>query len=227
MNEPHHRVLRRDAEGGTVPQGLMSTGLLLAADHWQLSPHQCGPVVYAATPSGKDFLLEQLLAALPGQGPPGLKPGQGLPLQLTHGSLGQPILLLDGASILSVSFSLGGGLLWGALAGTGRVGLDAAFAPDFPPDYPLQRVFSQEEFGWTCALLGGDASRAAALLWSLKEAAVKALGVGFNYLAPREITTGPGKPWRGGYLFEVNAGCLVKTWVRPAGDGWVALALKA
>jgi hypothetical protein len=218
MNEPNHRVLRHDDKGGTIPQGLMSTVLLLAADHWQLSPHQCGPVVYAATPSGKEFLLEQLLAALP---------GQGLPLQLTHGSLGQPILLLDGAPILSVSFSLGGGLIWGALAGAGRVGLDAAFAPDFPPDYPLQRVFSPEEFGWTCALLGGDASRAAALLWSLKEAAVKALGVGFNFLAPREITTGPGKPWRGGYLFEVNAGSLVKTWVRPAGEGWVALALKA
>jgi hypothetical protein len=227
MNEPNQKVVRPDKKGVTVPQELKSSGLLLAADHWQLPPHQCGPVAYAATPSGKDFLVKQLLAALPGQVPHGIRPWLGLPLQLAQGSLGQPILVLDGVPMFSVSFSLGGGRIWGALAGAGRVGIDAAFAPEFLPDYPLGRVFAQEEFGWTCALLGGDASRAAALLWSLKEAAVKALGVGFTYLAPWDIATGPGKPWRGGYLFEVDAGCVVKTWARPEGNGWVALALIA
>jgi phosphopantetheinyl transferase len=148
-----------------------------------------------------------------------------LPLQLARGSLGQPLVLLNGLPILSVSFSLAGGRIWGALAGAGRIGIDVAFPSEFPPDYPRQRVFSQEEFDRTRALVGDDPAGTAALLWVLKEAGVKALGVGFTYLAPREIVTGPGKPWRRGYLFEVDAGSVVKTWARPEGEGWLALAL--
>jgi hypothetical protein len=203
----------------------MFTAVLLTSDHWQLSARTYGPVAYASSPWSKDQVLKQLFAALAGQIPPDLGPWQDMPLQLVRGALGQPLVLSDGLPVLSVSFSQAGGRVWGALTATGRVGIDVAFAPEFPSDYPLQRVFSQEEFGRTGALMGGNPSRTAALLWSLKEAAVKALGVGFNHLAPREIIIGQGKLWRSGYLFEVDAGCMVKTWARPEGEGWLALAL--
>ncbi len=136
MNEPNQRVVRPEAKGTTIPQRLKSSGLILTADHWQLPPHQCGPVVCAATSSGKEYLVKHLLAALAGQIPHGLRSWQGSP-QLARDSLGQPILLLDGVPFLAVSFSLGGGKIWGALAGAGRVGVDVAFAPEFPADYPL------------------------------------------------------------------------------------------
>ncbi len=132
-----------------------------------------------------------------------------------------------GTQIFSVSFSLAGEKLWGALAGAGRVGIDVALSAEFPRKYPVHRVFSPEEYGRAVTLCRGDAALAAALLWSLKEAAVKALGVGFNYLTPREIETGPGQPWRGGFLFKVDAGCLAKTWARAEAGGWVTIALLA
>jgi phosphopantetheinyl transferase len=208
-----------------IPPGQVPGASLLTSDYWQLPLNKYGPVAFASSQLSKEQLLKQLLAALAGQVSCGLGPWQELPLKLVRGSLGQPLVLSDGMPVLSVSFSQAGGRIWGALTGAGRIGIDVAFASEFPPHYPLQRVFSQEEFCPTADLLGGNPSRTAALLWSLKEAAVKALGVGFNHLAPREIVTGPGKPWRSGYLFEVAAGCLVKTWARSEGEGWLALAL--
>jgi phosphopantetheinyl transferase len=196
----------------------------LGANRWQLPPQTCGPVVCAAISSSKEHLLRQLLAASAGQDSLDLRWQD---LELSLGSLGEPLVIRDGLPVLSVSFSQDGRRIWGALTGAGRVGIDVALASEFPPDYPLDRVFSQEEFDRTCTLLGGTLSRTAALLWSLKEAAVKALGVGFNYLSPREIIIRPGKPYQGGYLFEVDAGYLVKTWARPEGKGWLALALIA
>ncbi len=212
----------------TVNQGPQPSYLHLTTDHWQLPRNSCGPVVYAATPdrpTGKGHLVNRLLQALTGLVRDGLRSWGQLPLQLCRSPLGQPLLLHGGAQVLSVSFSLADGRIWGALAGAGRVGLDVALSEEFPRNYPVHRVFSQEEYGRACTLCRGDASLAAALLWSIKEAAVKALGVGFNYLSPREIATGPGQPWRGGLLFEVDAGCLVKTWARPEAGGWVAIAL--
>jgi phosphopantetheinyl transferase (holo-ACP synthase) len=203
--------------------GFKSFISVLAADYWQLPPQQCGPVAYAATRSSREHLVKQLLAALADRWMNG-QSWHSLPLQLSRDGLGQPLLLVAGQPILSVSFSLAGGRTWGALARTGRVGIDVALVSEFPPGYPLWRVFSQEEFDRTYALLG-DVSWTAALLWSVKEAAVKALGVGFNYLAPGEIVIGSGKSWRQGLLFEVDAGSRVKAWARLENEGWLALAL--
>lgn len=201
----------------------------LTADYWQLPWNSsCGPVVYATIPVGpgsKEQLADRLMQGLASQVSAGINTWEGMPFQLDHSPLGQPSLRQGGARSLAISFSLAGEKLWGALTGAGRVGIDAACAREFPRDYPWQRVFTRQEFGRAGALCRGDSALAAALLWSLKEAAVKALGVGFNYLSPREIGTGEGKPWKGGLLFEVEAGCPVKTWARPAAGGWVALAL--
>jgi hypothetical protein len=212
-----------------VTQGLQPFYLHLATDYWQLPRTSCGPVVYASTPVSptcKEHLVNQLMQGLVSLVPEGIRSWERLPLQLGRGPLGQPVLCHGDEQHLSVSFSLVGGRIWGALAGAGRVGIDAALSVEFPSNYPLSRVFSQEEFDRAFTLCRGDAALTAALLWSLKEAAVKALGVGFNHLSPREIATGPGKPWRGGLLFEVDAGSLVKTWARPEAGGWVAIALR-
>lgn len=196
--------------------------------HWQLPPGSCGPVVYASTnesPTAKEYLARCLLEGLTGKISEKSRPGGQLTLQLDHCPLGQPLLLLDGKPGPSISFSQAGGKTWSALAGSGRVGIDVALSAEFPRDYPLQQAFSPPEFACASILCQGDASITAALLWSLKEAAVKALGVGFNYLNPREVETGPGQPWQGGVLFEVDAGRRVKTWARPEAGGWLALAL--
>jgi hypothetical protein len=202
-------------------------GFVLASDYWQMPVSQVGPVACASSLLPREQLLRQLVAALAGQASRGLGGWQELPLQLVRGSLGQPLVLSDGMPVLSVSFSQAGGRTWGALTGAGRVGIDVAFASEFCPPYPYLRVFSRAEFNRASDLLGGGPDRIAALLWSLKEAAVKALGVGFNYLSPREIVIDSGKQWQGGYLFEVSAGGPVKTWARPEGAGWLALALIA
>lgn len=207
---------------GDVPERASPT-VILGANRWQLPPQTCGPVVCAATSSSKEHLLRQLLGALAGQDSPDLGAWQGL--ELSFGSLGEPLVICDGLPVLSVSFSQVGRRIWGALTGAGRVGIDVALASEFPPDYPLLRVFSKEELDLTRILVGDNLSGTAALLWSIKEAAVKALGVGFNFLAPREIDIRPGKSQQGGYLFEVDAGHVIKIWARPEGKGWLALAL--
>jgi hypothetical protein len=200
----------------------------LTPDHWQLPPNSCGPVVYASTnlsPTAKEYLANCLLEGLTGEVSEKPRTGGQLTLQLDHGPLGQPLLLLDGKPGPSISFSQAGGKTWSALAGAGKVGIDVALAAEFPPDYPLHRAFSPPELARACTLCRGDVSQTAALLWSLKEAAVKALGVGFNYLDPRKVETGSGLLWQGGLLFEVDAGWRVKTWARPEAGGWLALAL--
>jgi phosphopantetheinyl transferase len=185
-------------------------------------------VVYASalvSPTGKEHLANCLVQGLACLVPDKIKPGGQLTVQLDHGPLGQPLLLLDGKPGPTISFSQAGGRIWSALAGAGRVGIDVALSTEFPPDYPLHRAFSPPELALVSTLYRGDVSQTAALLWSLKEAVVKALGVGFNYLDPRKIDTGPGLPWQGGLLFEVEAGCRVKTWARPEAGGWLAIAL--
>ena len=55
---------------------------------------------------------------------------------------------------------------------------------EFEAGYPMARAFRPAELDWARPLSGGNTSGAAALLWSLKEAAVKALGVGFHFHRP-------------------------------------------
>ena len=113
--------------------------------------------------------------------------------------LGQPRLFLGGQPGPAVSFSQAAGCLWAALAPVGQVGVDAALPSEFEAGYPLARVFRAPELDWARPLCGGDTAGAAALLWALKEAAVKALGVGFHL---------PGPPGGGGLQSQTLAGRL-------------------
>jgi phosphopantetheinyl transferase len=138
--------------------------------------------------------------------------------------LGRPFLTVGGEPGPAVSFSEAGGWTWAALAAAAQVGCDAAQAGEFPGGYPFHRVFHPEELAHASRLCGGDPGEAAALLWSLKEAAVKALGVAFHFMAPLELRVGQSIAWHGGVLFQVKAGRHLPAWARRLGPGWLAIA---
>ena len=72
----------------------------------------------------------------------------------------------------------------------------------------MHRVFHPEELEHALSPAGGDPGKAAALLWSVKEAVVKALGCAFHLVDPRQITVYPSADGaaggNGGYTFRVG-----------------------
>jgi len=185
------------------------------------------PVIYASDLAGagaKERLVRRLLASLPGQKTGGA--GQFAPgtvsLELT--ALGQPRLFLGGQPGPAVSFSQAAGRVWAALTPAGQVGVDAAMPAEFETGYPMARAFRPAELDWARPLSGGATGGAAALLWALKEAAVKALGVGFHFLDPLAVEVFSPRPWQGGWRVLVKAGRILPAWARPEAGGWLALA---
>lgn len=182
------------------------------------------PVIYTsdrAVAGARERLVRLLLAGLH----PGCASGPNLwPLLLEKTALGQPRLSLGGQPGPAVSFSRAAGRVWAALTPTGQVGVDAALPWEFEADYPMTRAFRPAELDWARPLTGGDPARAAALLWALKEAAVKALGVGFHLLDPLEVEAFSPRPWQGGWRVSVKAGRILPAWVRPERRGWLAIA---
>ena len=186
-----------------------------------------GPVIYASDKAGagaKERLVRRLLASLPGQetgcamqSAPGT-----VSLELT--ALGQPRLFLGGQPGPAVSFSQAGDCLWAALTPAGQVGVDAALPAEFEAGYPMARAFQPAELDWARPLGGGATAGAAALLWALKEAAVKALGVGFHFLDPLAVEVFSPRPWQGGWRVLVKAGRILPAWARPEAGGWLAIA---
>jgi len=217
--------------------------------------HRRGPVFYASLPQGpvppagrgtnggaKDRLVSLLwdhaLAAKNPLGKPCRSlPGEAFPIQVAHDPLGKPLFLRGEHRGPAVSFSEGGGRLWAALCGDDSdIGIDVAGADEFPSGYPIHRVFHDQELQQASMLAGGDAAKASALLWSIKEAVVKALGCAFHLVDPREITVHPlGED--GGHFF--SAGLSKRTqarvpksagrpiWVRslPQSKTWLSVAL--
>jgi len=160
------------------------------------------------------------------------------PIRVIHDPLGKPLSLLGERPGPSISFSEGGGKLWAALSGDeSDIGIDAAGADEFPGDYPFHRTFLALEFQQTMMLVKGDAAKASALLWSIKEAVVKALGCAFHLVDPRDIDVHPSDDGDGEYIFSAglsrralarfpgSAGRPV--WVRslPQLNMWLSIAL--
>ncbi len=159
------------------------------------------------------------------------------PTQVVHDPLGKPHLLLGAYRGPAISFSEGGGAVWAALCGDeSDIGIDVAEADEFRGDYPVHRVFNADELQHAVRPAGGDAEKASALLWSIKEAVVKALGCGFHRVEPRDITVHPSVEGDGEYTFPV---CLSRKaleqlpmdagrslWVRslPQGKVWLSIA---
>jgi len=182
------------------------------------------PVLYASDPAGagvKERLVQRLLAGLQTCGAGQPAPGT---VSLETTALGQPRLFLGGQPGPAVSFSQAAGGIYAALTPVGQVGVDAAMPAEFVAGYPMARVFRPVELDWARRLSGGAPDNAAALLWSLKEAAVKALGVGFHFLEPLAVEVLSPSPWQGGVRVWVKAGRILPAWARPEAGGWLALA---
>ena len=123
-----------------------------------------------------------------------------LPIQVVHDPLGRPHLLLGECEGPAISFSEGGGKIWAALCGdTSDIGIDAAGTDEFSKEYPFHRVFHAQELQHALKLTSGDLKKASALLWSIKEAAVKALGCAFHLVDPRQIHVYPSAAEKDGW----------------------------
>jgi hypothetical protein len=175
-------------------------------------------------PGAKERLVRRLLAGLPGQETAGAARSGQEPVSLGKTALGQPYLMLGGRPGPSISFSQAAGCLWAALTPAGQVGVDAALPSEFEESYPWARAFRPAELAWARPLVGGDTAGAAALLWALKEAAVKALGVGFHLLDPLAVEAISPRPWQGWVRVFVKAGPILPAWARPERGGWLAIA---
>ncbi len=104
-------------------------------------------------------------------------------IEITSDKLGKPHLLIDGSELPAVSFAYEGDTLWVAVCRSGfSIGIDAAHSASFRGDYPFQRVFQEGELE-----AGGKREDTAAMIWSAKEAVVKALGCGFHLIDPLHV----------------------------------------
>lgn len=113
---------------------------------------------------------------------------------VTHDSLGRPLATVSG---FHLSFSRLHrpqfvALIYGAACGNGGgilgLGIDAAHAAEFGAAYPRERAFTIPELTLLRArvFIAGE-HEVLALAWACKEAAVKALGVGFHHCEPRDV----------------------------------------
>jgi hypothetical protein len=225
--------------------------------HTMNSIHGRGPVFYASLQKPKGHgtsgeeprrrlvstLWDQLGAmdSFPWKHPKSSN-GTPFPIRLTRGPLGGPHLLLGESRGPAISFSEGGGRVWAALCGDeSDIGIDVAGADEFQRSYPFSRVFHPDELEHALTLADGDMGKAAALLWSVKEAVVKALGCAFHLFDPRQITVYPSANVAAGvdegYAFPVGLSgkALMRfpmavdrtMWVRsfPQREMWLSVAL--
>jgi len=185
-------------------------------------------VVFASCeerPGAGPSLALELLRTLARLGPRRQSQPDEKTLTLHKSALGRPFLCLGEVEGPSLSFSHGKGRLWAAMAAQGSVGIDVAYPEEFADGYPFIRAFKDEELDWAKALCDNDTARGAALVWSAKEAAVKATGTGFNFSNPLEVRVGAPLFSEHGILCQVTAGRPVPAWARPQDTGWLSVAL--
>jgi phosphopantetheinyl transferase (holo-ACP synthase) len=131
------------------------------------------------------------------------------PIQVVYGPLGKPRLMVREFRGPAISFSENGGRVWAAVcAGESDIGIDVAGSDEFTAAYPVRRVFHPEELRHALRVTGGDPAAACALLWSVKEAFVKALGCAFHLVDPLQVRVSPAAeevPVKdGAYVFPVG-----------------------
>jgi len=215
--------------------------------------HGRGSVYYASLPvthkvhgsnedEAKQRLVSTLWDHLAALESPHRKGGQAaLPIRVERGALGRPRLLLGEYRGPAISFSEGGGSVWAALCGDeSDIGIDVAGSDEFRGAYPFSRVFHPDELQHAMKLAGEDLGEASALLWSVKEAVVKALGCAFHLVDPLQITVHPAAgeaEGNGGYTFPVSLSgkALLRfpmaanrsLWVHsfPQSKMWISIAL--
>ena len=143
---------------------------------------------------------------------------------LEKDALGRPLLCSGQARGPSISFSRVPGSTWAAMSEVKGLGIDAALPEEFDAPYPAHRVFGRDELDRALRLCGGGLREASALLWSAKEAAVKALGCGFHFFGPLEVKVEKIRPARRGFLFLLDAGICVPVRTQRHGRLWVSIA---
>jgi phosphopantetheinyl transferase (holo-ACP synthase) len=127
------------------------------------------------------------------------------PIRIVHDMLGRPHLLLGEHPGPAISFSTMGEEDWAALCGDeSDIGIDVAGSAEFQEGYPVHQVFHAPELHQALELAGGDLAKAAALLWSIKEAVAKALGCAFHLVDPRDIHVSPSVGEEGGPLRQLR-----------------------
>ena len=140
-------------------------------------------------------------------GHPHLSNRAALPIRIVHDMLGRPHLLLGEHPGPAISFSTAGEDDWAALCGDeSDIGIDVAGSAEFQEGYPVQRVFHVRELHQALELTGGNSAKAAALLWSIKEAVAKALGCAFHLVDPRDIHVSPSAGGKDGPLRDAQDG---------------------
>lgn len=206
-----------------------------------------GAVFYGALEGGSEICKELIIAALwdhllatatPLNGCPRSSDSAACPLQLVYGPLGRPFTREGEHRGPAISFSRGAGKVWAALChDESDVGIDLAESAEFEGAYPLQRVFHPEELYHAVKVTDGDRAEAAALLWSVKEAVVKALGCGFYLVDPRQIFVHPFAGGEGGYpcrvclsgkalvRFPPSSGRFLRVHSLPLEKTWLSIAL--
>jgi phosphopantetheinyl transferase (holo-ACP synthase) len=113
-------------------------------------------------------------------------------IRVIRGTLGRPQLLLGDHTGPAISFCKSSQNLWAALCGDAHdIGIDVAQSHEFQGKYPFYRVFHPRELRLALKPAGDDLKQAAALLWSVKEAAAKAMGCGFHLVDPLQMTVYP------------------------------------
>ena len=128
-----------------------------------------------------------------------------LPIQIVHDTLGRPHLLLGEHRGPAISFSTANEEVWAALCGDeSDIGIDVAGSAEFQEGYPVHRVFNAQELHQALELADGDLAKAAALLWSVKEAVAKSLGCAFHLVDPRDIHVYPSAVEDGGPAFSAR-----------------------
>lgn len=126
-------------------------------------------------------------------------------IRLTADSMGGPILLVGKRRGPAVSFSHLGLKTWAALAvGDCAVGIDAACGSEFTGRYPFRRAFHDAELDAVSEEAAVEVADAAAAVWSVKEAAVKALGCGFWKVDPLDVQVGRWTRTGNGFLSKVT-----------------------
>jgi len=166
-----------------------------------------------------------------------LSGNEDLPIRVVCNQLGKPYLLLGEDQGPAISFSEGGGKVWAALCGDGpEIGIDMAGPYEFKGEYPFHRVFHEHELRHALGLTLGDMEQASALLWSVKEAALKAIGCAFHMVEPRQVHVYPSGASEGMHAFPVrlsgitlehpHIGSVRCMWVYslPQSQGWFSIA---
>jgi len=225
----------------------------MAMDSEEITVHQMdavhgrGPVFYASLARDAETCKHLLISTLwdhlmavesPVRHHSQSSSGAAFPIRVVCGPLGRPHLLVGECQGPAISFSEGGGKIWAALAGDeSDIGIDVAGSDEFRREYPFHRVFHAEELEHALSLADGELELAAALLWSIKEAVVKALGCAFHLVEPRHITVYPAAGEGDGYIFPVGLTGKARErfplaargslWVRSLlhGKEWLSIAL--